>query len=163
MAYHLKILGKIQSRAVIWILGAFKTFSSYGIETIARLIPIKLHLQKLGGRSQLRAYKLPPSYLVHSLIDLQLNTPPNFKSVALDLLTNWQYSLVKGYLVDMANRSNKCFSSFTPLDLEFSSGLRVIDNFSDCISFNVCNKEKDNKSHIHQLDEMVLESSSSPL
>ena len=63
----------------------------------------------------------------------------------------------------MANRSNKCFSSFTPLDLEFSSGLRVIDNFSDCISFNVCNKEKDNKSHIHQLDEMVLESSSSPL
>ena len=61
----------------------------------------------------------------------------------------------------MANRSNECFSSFASLDLEFSSGLRVIDNFSDHISFNVCDKEKDDKSHIHQLDEMVLESSSS--
>ena len=62
----------------------------------------------------------------------------------------------------MANRSNECFSSFVPLDSEFSSGLRVIDNFSDHISFNVCDKEKDNKSYTHQLDEMVLESSSSP-
>ena len=61
----------------------------------------------------------------------------------------------------MANRSNDCFSSFTPLDLEFSSGLRIIDNFSDCISFNICDKEKDNKSCIYQLDEIVLESSSS--
>ena len=133
----------------------------YGIEAIAELIPIKLHLQKLGGRSQLRAYKLPSSYLVHSLIDLQLNILPNFKSIALDLLTNRQYLLIKGHLVDMANRSNDCFLSFTLLDLKFFPRLRIIDNFSDCISFNVCDKEKDNKSHIHQLDEIVLESSSS--
>ena len=62
----------------------------------------------------------------------------------------------------MANRSNECFSFFALLDLEFSPGLRVIDNFSDRISFNVCDKEKDNKSHIHQLDEMVLKFSLSP-
>jgi len=43
----------------------------------------------------------------------------------------------------------------------FSPGLRVIDNFSDHISFNVHDKEKDNKDHTHQLDEMVLESFSS--
>jgi len=53
MSYHLKALGKMQRRAVIWILGAFKTSPSYGIEAIAGLVPIKLHLQKLGGRSQL--------------------------------------------------------------------------------------------------------------
>jgi len=51
MAYHLKILGKMQKRAAIWILGAFKTFFSYGIEALAGLIPINLHLQKLGGSS----------------------------------------------------------------------------------------------------------------
>ena len=163
MVYHLKVLGKMQRRAVIWILGAFKTSPSYSIEAIAGLIPIKLHLQKLGSRSQLWAYKLPPSHLVCSLIDLQLNTLPNLKSIALDLLTNWQCSLVKGHLVDMTNRSNECFSSFAPLDSEFSPGLRVIDNFSDCISFNVCNKEKNDKSHIYQLDKIVLESSSSLL
>jgi len=50
MAYHLKILGKMQRRAAIWILGAFKTSPSYGIEA---LVPINLHFQKLGGRSQL--------------------------------------------------------------------------------------------------------------
>ena len=62
----------------------------------------------------------------------------------------------------MANRSNKCFLSFIPLNSEFSSRLRVINNFLDHISFNVCNKEKDDKSHTHQLDKMVLESSSFP-
>ena len=69
----MKILGKMQKRATIWILGAFKTSPLYGIEAIAGLIPINLHLQKLGGRSQLQANKLPPSYLLHLLIDSQLN------------------------------------------------------------------------------------------
>ena len=63
----------------------------------------------------------------------------------------------------MANRSNECFSSFAPLDSEFSPGYRVIDYFSDCISFNVCDKDKDDTSHTHQFDKMVLKSSSFPL
>jgi len=53
MMYYLKALGKMQRRAAIWTLGAFKTSSLYSIEAIAELVPIKLHLQKLGGRSQL--------------------------------------------------------------------------------------------------------------
>ena len=53
MAYHIKTLNKMQRHTVIWILNAFKTSSSYVVEAIVGLIPIKLHLQKLGGRSQL--------------------------------------------------------------------------------------------------------------
>jgi len=53
MAYHMKILNKMQRYAAIWILEAFKTSPSYSVEAIAGLIPIKLHLQKLGGRFQL--------------------------------------------------------------------------------------------------------------
>ena len=64
MLYHLKILGKMQKRATIWILGAFKTSPLFGIEAIVRLIPIKIHLQKLGRRSQLQAYSLPPNHLI---------------------------------------------------------------------------------------------------
>ena len=64
-------------------------------------------------------------------------------------------------MVDLANRVNECFPSFNPLNSEFSPSLRVIDNFSDCISFNLFNKEKDNKSCTQLLDKMVLESSSS--
>ena len=44
MAYHMKILNKMQRRAAIWILEAFKTSPSYGIEAIVGLIPIKLYL-----------------------------------------------------------------------------------------------------------------------
>ena len=53
LAYPLKQLGKMQRRVAIWILGAFKTFPSSGVKTIAGLIPINLHLKKLSGRSQL--------------------------------------------------------------------------------------------------------------
>ena len=76
-------------------------------------------------------------------------------------LTNRQQSLVKGHLVDSANKVNECFPFFNPLNLEFSSGLRVIDNFSDRISYNLFNKEKNVKSCAQLLDEIVLESSSS--
>jgi len=88
MAYHLKILGKMQRRAAIWILEAFKTSPSYGIEALADLIPINLHLQKLGGHSQLRAYKLPSSHLICSLIDSQLNPQSNLNVITLNSLSN---------------------------------------------------------------------------
>ena len=67
--YHLKILGKMQRRATIWILGAFKTSPLFGIEAIAGLISIKVHLQKLGRRSQLQAYSLPSNHLIQSHIN----------------------------------------------------------------------------------------------
>ena len=89
MVCYMKILEKMQRCTAIWILGAFKTSSLYGVETIAGLIPIKLHLQKLGGRSQLCANKLPPNHLLHSLINSHLNPSSNFKSIVLDSLTNW--------------------------------------------------------------------------
>ena len=46
ISYHMKILNKLQRRAAIWILEAFKTLPAEGIEAIASLIPIRFHLQK---------------------------------------------------------------------------------------------------------------------
>ena len=51
LAYPLKLLGKMQRKAAIWILGTFKTFPSFGVKAITGLIPINLHLKKLSGRS----------------------------------------------------------------------------------------------------------------
>ena len=62
----------------------------------------------------------------------------------------------------MANQSNKCFPSFTPLDSEFSPVCRVIDNFSEHISFNICRKGNNNKLCEQELNKMVLKNSSSP-
>ena len=64
LSYHMKILWKMQRRATIWILGAFKTSPVEGIEAIAGIIPIKLHLQKLMNQSQLHTLTLPPNHLV---------------------------------------------------------------------------------------------------
>ena len=44
LSYPLKILGKMQKRAAIWIIGVFKMSPVEGIKVIADLIPIKLHL-----------------------------------------------------------------------------------------------------------------------
>ena len=63
----------------------------------------------------------------------------------------------------MANRSYKCFSSFSPLNSEFSPSLRIIDNFSKHISFNIHDKRKDIKLRAQEIDNLVLESSLSPL
>ena len=70
--------------------------------------------------------------------------------------------IVKGHLVDINNRFNGVFPSFSPLHSELPPGLRIIDNFSDQFSFNLCNKEKNDKIHLQQLDNMVIESSNSP-
>jgi len=69
ISYYLKILGKMQRRATLWILGAFKTSPSFSIKAITGLIPIKLHLQKLGRRSQLWAHLLSSNDLIWSLIN----------------------------------------------------------------------------------------------
>jgi len=44
----MKTLNKMQRRAAIWILGAFKTSPLDRIEALAGLIPIKSHLQKIA-------------------------------------------------------------------------------------------------------------------
>ena len=63
-------------------------FPSFSIKAIVELMLINLHLQKLGGRSQLCTCKLPPSYLIQLLIDLQLNSDSDLNTVALNSLTN---------------------------------------------------------------------------
>ena len=74
LSYPLKILGKMQRRATIWILGAFRTSPTSGIEAIAGLIPIKFHLHKLTSRSQLCSTALPKNHLIKTLIEDTPNT-----------------------------------------------------------------------------------------
>jgi len=64
LSYPLRILNKMQRRAALWIVGIFKMSPSMGIEAITGLIPINLHLQKIGGRSQLRVYLLLSNHIL---------------------------------------------------------------------------------------------------
>ena len=77
LSYLLKILRKMQRRAILWILGTFWVSPSFGIEAIASLIPIYLHLKKLSSRSQLRAHTLLNNHILWSLLESRPNITSN--------------------------------------------------------------------------------------
>ena len=156
LLYLLKVLGKMQRRATIWITEAFKTSPLEGIKVIADLILIKLYLQKLVNRSWLCTLSLPPNHLIRTLMESSFGSPKYCHPALLNSLTSHQRSHVKGYLVDSDNKFNVIFSSFSPLHLELSLGFRIIDNFSDCFSFNLSNNEKITKSTSNNLITWLL-------
>ena len=57
LSYSLKMLGKMQRRVAIWILGAFKTSLSFGIESIVGLILINLYCYDLSSELRLHLGK----------------------------------------------------------------------------------------------------------
>jgi len=145
----MKILDKIQRRAAIWILEAFKTSPSEGIEAIAGIIPMKFHLQKIAKRSQIRPFKLPTNHILRNPMD---DLPPSSTITnphKIGSLTNRQRILTKGHLINSYNKSHGIFPSFSPLSIEFSPGHRIIDNFSDCFSFNLVNRKEKTKNNTH--------------
>ena len=155
LSYHMKALNKMQRRAAVWILGAFKTSPLEGIEALAGLIPVKYHLQKIAKRSQSCPFKLPKRHILNNLMD---DSPQLHNSLNMGSLTHCQKTLAKGHLIDLKIKSHGIFPSFSPLDPEFTPGQHIIDNFSDRFSFNLVNKtEKGKNNHrTQELDEMVL-------
>jgi len=89
---------------------------------------------------------------------------PNPHSISS--LTNHQKTVTKGHLIDSCTKSYGIFLSFSPLNQEFSPGSHIIDIFPDRFSFNLAtkkDKEKNDKTHIQELNNMVLHNSLSPL
>ena len=152
----------MQRRATIWILSAFRTSPTKGLEAIAGLISIKLHLHKLASRSQLRSAALPKNHLIKTLIEDVPNTYTKPSPHSINMLTDHQKNSVKGHLIDSYNKLYGIFLSFPPLNSELNLGSRIIDIFQDRFSFNLANKAKNDSAHSQQLDDMTISSSMSP-
>jgi len=142
LSYPIKVLRKMQRRAAIWILEAFKTLPTDGLEAITGLIPIKFHLQKLASRSRLHAAALPENHLIRTLMDDPLNSCIKPSSHSINTLTECQKSITKGHLINSNNKLFGIFLFFSSLNLELILGSRIVDVFSDRFLFNVANKEK---------------------
>jgi len=84
----MKILNKMQRRAAIWILGAFKMSLSEGIKVITGIIPIKFHLQKLTERSLIRSFKLLANHIIRDLINDSPHQSKEPNPHAVSSLTN---------------------------------------------------------------------------
>ena len=116
LSYHMKILGKMQRRAAIWILGTFKTSPSEGLEAIAGLIPIKSHLQKLVDRSQLQSAALSSNHLIRTLIDDYSDTHAKLSPYSINSLTSHQKTITKGHLI---NSNDKLYCYKTRVQTDF--------------------------------------------
>jgi len=135
----------------------------FGIKAIMGLIPIHLYFQKLNRRSQLRAYTLPANHILRLLMDNNFDrtSPPH--SLSLSSLTKHQHDLIKGHIIDMDNMFNKVFLLFDPINPKFQPGNKIIDNFSNHVSFHLFSKCNDCtfEKYIQQLDALAIESSNS--
>ena len=97
-------------------------------------------------------------------MESKYNTLLHLQTLSLSSLTKYQRGLIKGHLVDMDNHFNEIFSSFDPLNPEFSLDNRIIDIFSNYFSFHLFSKYKDQyfKLHIQQLNNLAIELLNSP-
>ena len=128
------------------------------IEVITGLIPIHLYLQKLIGRFYLWAYLLPLNYIINLILDLRNSSNQEPHWLSLDKLIPRQCSIIKGSLVNMNNRYNENFSSFSPFNCEFLLENRLIDVFSNLFSFYALNRKNnhDIKSYLWCLDNIII-------
>jgi len=129
-------LKKMQCKAALWITSTFQTSPSNGIEAIAGLIPITLHMCKLNSRHHLRYGSIPSSHAINSLLDSQHAKNHPLHKVAISKLTDKQRSNLKSPIKDV----NKCLNGvrdyYNLLFSLFSPGSRVVDHFSSRFSFH---------------------------
>ena len=90
------------------------------------------------------------------------DTHAKLSSYSINSLTSCQKTITKGHLIDSNDKLYGVFPAFSPFHPEFNPGSRIVDLFSDRFSFNLASREKNNKKHSQQLNEMTLQSSSSP-
>ena len=158
LVYLLKELRKMQIKATIWILGAFCTSLSLEIEAVIELLPIYLHLQKLSSKFQLKTHTLSPGHIIKLLLESKHTNDFSIYWASLERLMPRQQLLLKKPVVDANNRLNGIFPFFDSFSNEFSSGNRLIDIFTSCISLHLTNRKnkKSRKAYIWKLDKITL-------
>jgi len=140
---NIKELKKMQRRAALWITGAFRTSPSEGVEVIAGLIPINLHLKKLNGRHHLRYATTPTSHAINSLLENHQSINQNQHKLALANLTLKQKMKLKSPIKDVSDRLNEIKDEFDPFHILFHPGLRLVDHFSSRILFHTSPSSSD--------------------
>jgi len=129
-------LKKMQHRTALWIMGAFHTSPLEGVEAIAGLIPINLHLKKLNGRHHLRYTTIHSSHAINTLLNKHQNRNQNQHKFASANLTNKQISKLKSPIKDISERLNEIKDEFDPYHSIFHPGLCLVDHFSSRIVFH---------------------------
>ena len=154
MNYYLSILQKMQWRAVLWISGSFCTSPISEIKAISGLISVYFYLKKLYGRFLLRESSLPSNHIISSILSSDGSHEHSCHSISIKYLTPKQRLHLKSMLIDVDNRYNKLFLSFSFFNEEFKPRNCLIDSFSDWFYFYSCSPNI--KKHIEKLDNIIF-------
>ncbi len=96
----MKILGQMQRKAAIWVTGAFRTSPTGGVQAIAGLLPIHLHIRKLSWRASFRTATLSATHPARSLMGAEYRGAAVTHDAAISQLTDRQLAKVRGTIVD---------------------------------------------------------------
>jgi len=133
-----------------------------GIEVIADLIPIHLHLQKLSSRNQLQLATLSYNHVIKLLLERKHTLNSQLHHLALENMMSKQKIKIKSFIFNMNNQLNGIFTSFDSLNLEFYPDNRLINIFYNCISLHNADRSsnKSKKDYCEKLDNIILKLSS---
>jgi len=90
------------------------------------------------------------------------DTHAKLSPYSINSLTSCQKTITKSHLINSNNKLYGVSPAFSPFHPEFNLGSRIVDLFPDRFSFNLASREKNDKKRSQQLDEITLQSSSSP-
>ena len=144
----------MQQRVALWITDAFQTSPSKGIEAIAGLIPITLHLHKLNSRHHLHYAFIPLSHAINSLLNSQYTKNQTPHRAATSNLTAKQQANLKSPIKNVNKRLNRVKNCFNPLHPLFFPGSRIVNHFSSRMSFHSPSSfsDKDLYQHLQSLN-----------
>ena len=158
--YPFSVLWKMQQRAALWISGIFWTLPTAEIEAISGHISIHLYLKKLYSRFLLRGSSFPSNHIISSILSSDILYKHSPHNISINNLTPKQRLCLKFPFIDIDDRHNKLFSSFSFFDKEFNLGNCLVNSFSDRFSFHLCSSNI--KKHIKDLDNLIFKASSNP-
>ncbi|TFY80339.1 hypothetical protein EWM64_g3673 [Hericium alpestre] len=126
-------LKSAQGLAAKWITGAFRTSPLDGLDVLAGLMPIRLHVRKLCLRAQLRLRRLPD---LHPL----LTSLP--AAIAPAWATTFSFGPVMRHMVTRprlplhhaaASLAEPHQEMFMPMHAEAHLGFHLVDEYSSCL------------------------------
>jgi hypothetical protein len=131
----LQQLTSMQRKAALWIVGAFRTSPTGGVEALAGLIPIRLHLEKLSKRAVLRTATLSGTHPLRSLLDDEFRVAAQPHFGASRFLPEGRRRGVRDTITETGAFLSGLTEEFEPCAAEASPGSRLLDRFPDRVKW----------------------------
>jgi len=128
------------------------------IEAISGLVPTYLQLKKLYKQFLLHNSSLLTNHIISNILSSNEPQERSHHISSIDHLTAKQRLWLKSPLIDVDDKHNEFFLSFSFFNKEFKPENILIDLFSDRFSFHFCSSNT--KKHIKKLDKIALRASS---